>query len=207
MRPILTFLLLFSFLFVLNAQPPWGGSRGKQGPTIKGKLTGTVVDSLTGTPVEFATVVLSKLADSTQVSGGLTELDGTFKVTEVPNGDYLLQFSFLGYEDKAVTVKTTLEKPDADLGTIELVSTGLNLEEVVVEGEAALIENRVDKLVYNAEKDASTSGGDASDVLRNVLAIGVADLEGYAKFAFGIGECTLEVRRPIEAVAEILVIV
>ena len=168
MKNALLVLLVIGFGLSLHAQPAWGGGRGKKGPTIKGKITGMVVDSLTGAPVEFATFVLSKLADSTQVSGGLTETDGSFKLIEIDNGDYLLQLTFLGYEDRTVVVNTTLEKPDADLGEILLNSTGVNLDEVVVEGEASLIENRIDKLVYNADKDSSTSGGDASDVLRNV---------------------------------------
>lgn len=173
-------LVLFSLLILstLSAQPPWGGGRGKKGPTIKGRISGTVIDSVSGQAVEFATLVLIKSADGKQLDGGITEADGSFKIIEVENGKYDLNVSFLGYQDKMVTgVETTLEKPDLDLGTVYLMPTGVNLEEVTVTGQAALVENRIDKLVYNADKDASTTGGDAADVLRNVPLLSV-DLDG-----------------------------
>lgn len=176
---ILFLLLSLSLAGSLAAQPPWGGGRGgKKGPTIKGKVSGLLIDSVSGQPVEFATLVLIKAADGKQLNGGITEADGTFKLTDVENGDYTLNISFLGYEEKVVqNVSTTLEKPDLDLGSIYMQPAGINLEEITVTGQAALVENRIDRLVYNADKDASTSGGDAADVLRNVPLLSV-DLDG-----------------------------
>lgn len=172
-------LLMCSLLLLstLSAQPPWSGG-GKKGPTIKGKISGVVVDSISGEAVEFATLVLIKSADGKQLDGGITEADGSFKIIEVDNGTYNLNVSFLGYEDKLLKgLETTLEKPDLDLGTVYLLPTGVNLEEITVTGEASLVENRIDKLVYNADKDATTTGGDAADVLRNVPLLSV-DLDG-----------------------------
>lgn len=174
----LLLIALLAITTLLTAQPPWGGGGGKKGPTIKGRITGTVVDSLSGQAVEFATLVLIQAADGKQLDGGITEADGSFKIIEVENGKYELNISFLGYENRLVTeVETTLEKPDLDLGTIYLLPTGVNLDEIVVTEEASLVENRIDKLVYNAEKDATTTGGDAADVLRNVPLLSV-DLDG-----------------------------
>ena len=174
LRTLVLFLCLSTSLY---AQPPWVGG-GKKGPTIKGKITGTVIDSLSNQPLEFATLVLIQSEDEKQLDGGITELDGSFKIIEVENGKYDLNISFLGYIPRTIKdIETTLEKPDLDLGTIYLIPSGLNLDEVVVTEQASLIENRIDKLVYNAEKDATTSGGDASDVLRNVPLLSV-DLEG-----------------------------
>jgi len=137
-----------------------------------------VIDTLSQQPVEFATIVLIKAADGKQLDGGITETDGSFKINEVDNGKYNLSISFLGYEEHLLTnVETTLEKPDLDLGTIFLQPTGVNLEEITVTGQAALVENRIDKLVYNADKDATTSGGNGADVLRNVPLLSV-DLDG-----------------------------
>lgn len=171
---LLSFICFCSTL--LLAQPSWGGAR--KGPTTKGKISGTAIDSLTQKPVEFAAVVIISPKDGKQINGTITEADGRFKIIEIPTGVYNVQLSFLGYEDRTlIAVETTPEKPDLDLGSILLQPAGLALDEVTVTAEASLIENRVDKLVYNAEKDATTSGGDGADVLRNVPLLSV-DLEG-----------------------------
>jgi hypothetical protein len=60
---------------------------------------------------------------------------------------------------------------------IKLKQSTKQLDELVVSGQAAMIEEKVDRLVYNAEKDLSAKGGDASDILKNVPMLSV-DLEG-----------------------------
>lgn len=156
---------------------PGGGGRPPQGPSITGRIQGIVLDSLGRRAVEFATVVLTDASGSRQVDGTVTEADGSFKLINVKTGTYKLTVSYLGYSEKSFPITTSPDKPDKDLGTVLLSAEGINLEQVTVTGEAALVENRIDKLVYNAEKDVSNAGGDAADVLRRVPLLTV-DLEG-----------------------------
>ncbi|PHN07050.1 TonB-dependent receptor domain-containing protein [Flavilitoribacter nigricans] len=177
-KSLLFILLMISLSLSLHAQrPPNAGGRS-QGPTILGKITGTLIDTVSEAPVEFATIVLVDSKTEKEINGTLSESDGSFKLQDVKNGTYTLQVSFLGYETRSIReVTTTLEKPDLDLGNIFLLPSGIDLDEITVTGEAALVETKIDKLVYNAEKDIATSGGDASDVLRRVPLLTV-DLEG-----------------------------
>jgi outer membrane receptor protein involved in Fe transport len=63
------------------------------------------------------------------------------------------------------------------MGTV-IVSPGAQLlNEVKVTGQAALVENRIDKLVYNAEKDITSAGGNATDILQKVPLVAV-DING-----------------------------
>ncbi len=175
-------LILFAIFFTgtAYAQPPAGmpARGGAPGPSITGRITGTLLDTLSQQPVEFATVVLVNAADQKQVDGTMTEADGSFKLNEVRLGEYELHFSFLGYRNKVLKgIELTPEKPDAHVDNVLIVSEGVTLAEVEVTGEAALVENRIDKIVYNAEKDVTTVGGDAVDVLQKVPLLAV-DMDG-----------------------------
>ncbi|HFB99668.1 MAG TPA: TonB-dependent receptor, partial [Phaeodactylibacter sp.] len=98
--------------------------------------------------------------------------------TKVALKEYEIEVSFIGYQPKIIKkVTLTKKKPDVNLKTIYLVPDSFTLGEVEVTGERSLIENKVDKLVYNADQDVSNAGGDATDVLRKVPMLSV-DLEG-----------------------------
>lgn len=164
-------LISFSALY---AQFPMGGQKG---PTIKGKIEGQVMDSISGQPVGFATISLKKKGSSILLDGVLTDENGHFKLENVVNGAYDLYFSFLGYNEKKVLAETTLKNPDNNIGKIMIVPANFLLDAVEIKEERVLIENKADKLVFNAENDASIAGGDASDVLRKVPMLSV-DLNG-----------------------------
>ncbi|MCB9283640.1 MAG: TonB-dependent receptor [Lewinellaceae bacterium] len=177
MKRSLLLLLLTVISASLFAQgPPF--IRQSQGPSIKGRISGTVLDSISQAPVEFATIELLDASGQKQITGDITDDKGHFKLTDISNGDYTIQVTYLGYATRTLTgVSLTLEKPDLDLGDIPLAADNIQLTEVTVTGEAALVENKIDKIVYNADKDVSTSGGDASEVLRRVPLLSV-DLDG-----------------------------
>jgi ferric enterobactin receptor len=111
-------------------------------------------------------------------TGRLQMKKGQFRFRDVNTSTYELQATFIGYEPKITKgVTTTPVKPDLDLGKIMLVSQGVNLDEIVVAEEAPVMESKIDKLVYNADKDITNLGGDGADVLRKVPLLSV-DLDG-----------------------------
>lgn len=173
-------LLLLTSIVILLCQlgtAQFGGFGGG-GPKIKGKITGTVVDSLTNVEVGFATISLRREGRDKVINGVLSEDDGKFSFTDIAPGKYEVEVSFLGYEAKVVRdIETTKKKPDYDIGTILLASTDYLLDEVQITEKRALFENKIDRIIFNAEDDSSVAGGDATDVLRKVPNLSV-DLEG-----------------------------
>ena len=169
-------LTLLLCLLSVNLFAQYPGAGGP--PAIKGTIKGTVTDQQTGEPVEYATIVLLAADGMNQINGTLTEPDGSFKLSDIPVGEYQLKATFIGYTEQTIAgVKTTKKSPDLELQPIVLSADAVVLDGIEVTGEASLVENRIDKLVYNAEKDATNQGGDASDVLRKVPLLSV-DLEG-----------------------------
>ncbi|MGI9542671.1 MAG: TonB-dependent receptor domain-containing protein, partial [Cyclobacteriaceae bacterium] len=157
-------------------QRQWQGRPGG-GSTLKGKITGVLLDVQSGDPLPYVSVVVKDLKTQMDVGGTITEENGSFKLSNVNLGKYQLITSFVGYETIRQEVTLTPKNPDVNLGNLTMTSTTTELDEVVVEGERELVENKIDKIVYNAERDVANIGGDASDVLRRTPLLSV-DLEG-----------------------------
>ena len=172
-----TFLALFILFFASNisAQTPSGNAPVKKGP---GRVTGKILDSLTKAPLEYATVALTETTAGATTNSVITDAAGNFKFENLPTGNYNVAISYIGYPVKklnAIVVSTA--KPALDLGTLRLAGGARALQEVQVVGEVPLIENKIDKIVYNVEKDITASGGTATDVLGKVPLVSV-DMNG-----------------------------
>lgn len=172
MKRILLLIIVICASIAAKAQLPVGGGG------IVGKISGTVVDSLTKKPVDYATISIYKSGAKTPINGVLTDEKGNFKINNLRAGVYKITVSFIGYPTKTYDpVETTASKPDNNMGTLVISPSAKALKEVQVVGQAPLIENKIDKIVYNAEKDLTAAGGNATDVLQKVPLVSV-DMNG-----------------------------
>ena len=165
-------IILCSF-FSANAQFGVGG-----GSSIVGRISGTLIDSLTKKPLDYASIGLYHSGGKSPITGVITDQKGNFKLDGIHPGNYKISITFIGYPTKIIDpVVTTDAKPDKSLGTVFISPGAKALKEVVVQGQAALIENKIDKIVYNAEKDITAAGGSATDLLQKVPLVTV-DING-----------------------------
>ncbi len=153
------------------------GTSSDTSPRGNAKLTGTVTDSTTGKPVEFASIALVNAQTKKPIDGTVADDKGKFSLSKLPQGDFQLLISFVGYRNKTVSSVKLDRKGDINLGTIKLAADVRTLKEVEVVGQASLVEEKVDRIVYNADKDITAKGGDATDVMRKVPLLSV-DLDG-----------------------------
>ncbi len=116
-----------------------------------GKVSGTLIDSTASKPVEFATIALLNIDTNKPIDGTTADAKGKFTLGKLAPGKYRLQYSFIGYRDKRSSVITVERGSDINLGTIKLGADVRTLNEVNVVGQAAMIEEKVDRLVYNAD--------------------------------------------------------
>jgi outer membrane cobalamin receptor len=170
-------LLLITLITGINFASGQGmGAAASQ--EVTGRISGIIIDSLTLKPIDYATVSLARAGSTKTTNGSLTDEKGFFKIDKITAGSYRVTIAFLGYQTKIIdSVKTTLSKPDLNLGRILLTPNQNMLNEVVITGTTPIIENKIDKLVYNAEQDIAIAGGNATDVLRKVPLLSV-DFEG-----------------------------
>lgn len=137
-------------------------AQGKGG-IIKGKL----VDSQSGAPVEFATISLHNPKDSSAVKGCASGKTGEFILPAVPAGKYFVKVSYIGYEKKFIpNVGIANEKTEIDLGKIELVQTGVDVQGAEVTAERPDVEYKIDKKVVNVSQNLASSSGTALDILK-----------------------------------------
>ena len=166
-------ILLTTGIFLVTYSALFG-----QAPAIgNGKITGIVRDSTNAQPVEFANIALIDPATKKPVNGAVADDKGKFTINKVATGNYVVEISFIGYGTKRIPVKITDKKKDVELGAVSINTDDKVLKEVVVQGQKNLVEEKVDRTIYNAENDQTAKGGDATDVLRRVPMLSV-DLDG-----------------------------
>ncbi|MCH7399637.1 TonB-dependent receptor [Belliella sp. DSM 107340] len=168
---ILTFLLFAASFINVMAQT---GS----GQKVVYRISGKILDADTDEPIPYAAASLLDAESMQSVAGAVADLDGEFFITGFKDGSYILQLSFIGFESlNSQPIEVAPGNTDIKLGNLKMSQEALGLEEVTVQGQRSLIEEKVDRTIYNAENDKTTIGGDASDVLRRVPMLSV-DLDG-----------------------------
>jgi outer membrane receptor protein involved in Fe transport len=140
-------------------------------------ISGTLIDSVSQKPVDYATVSAFDQATGKLVSGSLTGADGKFTIDKLSAGTYQLKISFLSYASKTISNIKVGGSGMLKLGRILLSPDSRLLKEVQVTAKKALVEEKIDRTVYNAENDLTARGGDATDVMKRVPLVSV-DLDG-----------------------------
>ncbi len=158
------FLLIFFFASIFSA-------------SVHGQnlLTGKVKDASTGLALEFTQVSLMQTADSSMITGGITNHRGVFNFQTTETGDFLLRISFVGYVDswKQVTVSVGQN----DTGTTSLDPSATDIGGVEVTAAAALFRSEADRRIFNVENMTVSDGGTAIQVLETLPSVQV-DEEG-----------------------------
>ena len=150
-------------------------------------ITGIINDSISHLPLEYATVSLFLKGSSKPLTGTVTDKTGHFMIKEIKDGVYTIVCEFIGYKPFKIK-EVSLNKTNSvvDIKTISLDPQKTNLQSVTIVAQSKLIENKIDKMVYNAEKDISSQSGVATDVLKKVPQVSI-DVDGNVQLAGSSG--------------------
>lgn len=143
-----------------------------------GKVIGLLKDSTNRKPLEFASVALIRVRDTSVAGGALTDEKGAFRIEDVQPGRYFIRISSIGYRklDSKPFMITPME-PLKDFGTVWIPPSQTALKEAEIKGEKLEYVNSLDKKVYNVDKTLVNTGGSVSDVLQNIPSVTV-DIDG-----------------------------
>lgn len=164
--------LLFLF-FALSSTCSWA----QHVSVVKGQVR----DSKSSKPIAYATVSLQ--TGGKVVGGAITASNGQFKLDSILPGIYDLLVECIGYRPDTLR-SLALDGSQAlpDLKNLVLVADAKVLANVTVTATGKLIENKIDRMVFNAEKDITSQGGVATDILKKIPQVSV-DVDGNVELA------------------------
>ncbi|MFI5203633.1 MAG: TonB-dependent receptor domain-containing protein [Flavobacteriales bacterium] len=166
-------LLIICGLFTLNSfcQRP-------DKPAGTGSIAGILSDTVTKNGIEFASLALFTLPDSVLITGVMSDEQGNFKIENVPNGRFYLKIKSLGFKEAIISpIVISPETPAVVLGNVWLTNGQQLLDEVEIVEYTEVLETNLDKKIINVEKDLTSTGGTALDLMKNVPSVTV-DVEG-----------------------------
>ncbi|MBO9731133.1 MAG: TonB-dependent receptor [Chitinophaga sp.] len=157
---------------ITMAQQPGGKAPSASTGIIYGKL----LDAQTGKPIEYASVALLR-PDSSVQTGMLSKTNGDFSFENIALNKYILKINFIGYETIYKPAILSAKTTSLDIGNIKLKANVKSLAAVNVVGEKPAFTMAIDKRVFNVDKNLSSIGGTATDVLKQVPSVNV-DIDG-----------------------------
>ena len=142
-----------------------------------GKIKGIVMAGELGGPLEFVTVQVKAKGSDKIVQGSVTGSDGNYTIGGLKKGEYVVTFSYIGYEEVSKNISISSDNQILSLGELTLAEDANQLGEVEVVAKRPQMRFEIDRKVFDATQDIAAEGGSASDLLSNIPSVEV-DNEG-----------------------------
>jgi len=172
---LLAVMALFLFTTAINAQRPPGGGGGRGGFTPSPvPFKGQVIDAETGEALEYATISVFSMRDSSLIAGNITDEKGLFSF-EGRNGRFWMTIEYLGYATKKiegirVSRDVAIHKDLANAGTnASDLLDNIPSVQVSVEGQVSLRGSENVRILIDG-KPSGLIGVSGTNGLRNIQA-------------------------------------
>ena len=157
-KSVLTLLLLF-IAMMMQAQ--------------QHLITGAIIDKGTNDPVEASTVQLLR-ADSTYISGAISDENGLFSLQAPEDGSYLLKITSVGYKPTVRRIMMTQAK-DLAMGKININAEAIMLKAATVTAMAKKVVLKEDTFVYNSAAYRTPEGSTIEELVKRLPGAEVSD--------------------------------
>lgn len=143
------------------------------GQQVGQKVSGTVISGETETPVTFCQIAIYSHGSTHPIKGAVTNDKGEFQIS-LDAGLYDLVVLMVGFENKEIA-RVEIKDKNIDFGTIILMPSTKQLEEVVVKGNKRDIVTGLEGLSIDAQLNNASAGGSVLDILRSAPSITISD--------------------------------
>lgn len=136
-------------------------------------ISGAVKDKTSRNSIPYVNVVVKTEKDSVFVAGTVTNTGGSFTLTNINPGTYLLEISYMGYASKIQSLLIGRLSEYLDLGEIELEESVTALQEVIIAGNQDAVSEALDKKIYTVTENIAQGGGSLLQAMQNLPGITV----------------------------------
>jgi len=136
-------------------------------------ISGMLKDKTTKTPLSYVNVILKTEPDSSFVTGTVSDDEGRFTLSNIKPDNYLLEFSFIGYNTKTQKLYVGELSDFLDVSTIELEEDLKTLNEVLVTAKQDDVSSKMDKKVFSVGDNISQNGGSVLQAMQNLPGVTV----------------------------------
>jgi uncharacterized membrane protein YgcG len=136
-----------------------------------GSISGKVINAKDKKPVDFATIAIKSLKDSSVVASGQTNPDGSFSFKAIAPGKYRIYSAFLGL--KTVTKDIEVAKAAVNAGEIAMIDDGVDLNTVNVTATIPIVVKK-DTLEFDAKSIKVRENAVVEDLLKKIPGVEVA---------------------------------
>ena len=135
-----------------------------------GNLTikGSVFDFDSAEPLFPANLQVFELPDTTYVNGTSTEDDGSFTLSGLKAGDYVIRATYMGYVNTEKSFTLRAANKTTDLGKITMKGDAQILSDVVVTAALAKVQMVGDTVVFNSDAYRLPEGSSVEDLVRKL---------------------------------------
>ncbi|KQB98650.1 outer membrane beta-barrel protein [Pedobacter sp. Hv1] len=129
------------------------------------QISGKITDSLTKNPIDFATVLL-KNDKKVFLKSVVSTKDGSFTLSGLSAGNYLLNIVYVGYQTKVIPV--LLGTTSKTFDHIALTPAATQLKGVEVTADRPLIKQEIDRIAYDVKADPESKVTNVLEMMRKV---------------------------------------
>ncbi|MEN0046787.1 MAG: TonB-dependent receptor [Bacteroidota bacterium] len=155
--------LILSFLISIPAL-----SLFSQSAILKG-----ILQSPDEEAIIFANAALYNTSDSSLVTVATSDEAGVFRLKDLQAGSYFLEVSYVGFIDiRQENIQLTADQ-QLDLGILSFVASTVELNEISITAQRAMVEIKPNRTVFNVEGTVNSVGSDAISLLRKAPSVTV----------------------------------